>query len=90
MANTLDLVLTESLEPFKIGTILPGNYILDHCVVNCTLSLEITILKKQTIIFRKITRIDMTKLAEEMNLDSITMNNLNEFVGQLETTCSQH
>ena len=27
MGNTLDLVLTESLEPFKIKTILPGNYI---------------------------------------------------------------
>ena len=85
MGNTLDLVLTEYLEPFKMETILPGNYISGHCAVNCTISLEKTILKKQTIRFRKIIKIDMTKLVEEMNLDSITTNNLDEFVGQLET-----
>ena len=85
MGNTLHLVLTESSEPFKIETILPGNYISDHCAVNCTISLEKTILKKQTIKFRKINKIDTTKLVKDMNLDSITMNNLEEFVEQLET-----
>ena len=39
MGNILDLVLTESSEPFRIETILPGNYISDHCTVNCTISL---------------------------------------------------
>ena len=72
MGTTLDLVLT-------------GNYISDHCAVNCTISLEKTFLKKQIIRFRKINKINMTKLVKEMNLDSITTNNLDEFVGQLET-----
>ena len=39
MGNTLDLVLTESSEPFKIETILQGNYISDHCAFNYTISL---------------------------------------------------
>ena len=56
MANTLDLVLTESLKPFKVETILPGNYTSDYCAVNCTISLEKTVLKMQTIRFRKIKR----------------------------------
>ena len=39
IGNTHDLVLTESSGPFKIETILPGNYISDHCTVNCNISL---------------------------------------------------
>ena len=76
MGNTLDLVLIESSEPFKIQTILPGNYISDHCTVNCTISLEKMILEKQTIKFKKINKIDITKLIEDMNLDSIRTYNL--------------
>ena len=40
--------------------------------------------KKQTIKFRKINKKDITKLVKDMNLDSIAMNNLEEFVDQLE------
>ena len=42
------------------------------------------ILKKQTIKFRKINKIDISTLVEDMNLDSV--NNLEEFVHQLETS----
>ena len=85
MGNTLDLVLTEYSEPFKIETILPRNYTSDHWTVNCTISLTETTLKKQTIRFRKINKVDITKLVEDMNLDSIMTNNLEELVDQLET-----
>ena len=70
MGNTLDLLLTESSDPFKIKSILPGNYISDHCTVNCTISLEKTILKKQTIKFRKSNKIDITKFIVDINLTS--------------------
>ena len=43
------------------------------------------ILKKQTIKFRKINKIDITTLVEDMTLDSFMMNNLEECVDQLET-----
>ena len=76
IGNTLNLVLTESSEPFKIETILPGNYISDHYTVNCIISLEKMILKKQTIKFRKINKIDITTLVENMNLASVVMNSL--------------
>ena len=42
-------------------------------------------LKKQTIKFRKINKIDITNLVEDMNLDSIMTDNLEECVDQLET-----
>ena len=85
IGNTLNLVLMEFSEPFKIETILPGNYISDHCTVNCTISLEKMILKKQTIKFRKINKIDIITLVEDMSLDSFVTNNLDKFVDQLET-----
>ena len=65
IGNTLDLVQIESSEPFKIETILSGNYISDHCTANCTISLEKMILKKQTIKFRKINKTDIITLVEE-------------------------
>ena len=85
IGNTLDLVLTESSEPFKIETILPGKYISDHCTVNCIISLKKMILKKHTKKFTKINKTDITKLVEDMKLDSIVTDNLEEFVDQLET-----
>ena len=44
------------------------------------------ILKKQTIGFRKVNKKVITKLVEDMNLDSVTTDSLEEFVDQLETT----
>ena len=60
IVNTINLLLAGSSEPFKIETILLGNYISDHCTVNCTISLEKMILKKQTIKIRKINKMDVT------------------------------
>ena len=85
IGNTLNLVRIESSGPFNIEAILPGNYISDHCSVNYTISFEKMILRKQTITFKKINKIDITTLVEDMNLDPIVMNNLEEFVDQLET-----
>ena len=43
-------------------------------------------LKKKTIRFKRINKIDLTKLVGDMNIDSITTNNLEEFVEQLDTS----
>ena len=40
MGNTVNLVLTESSELFKLKKIHPGNYISDQFTANCTISLE--------------------------------------------------
>ena len=83
--NTLDLVMTEVLGKLNVLKCQTGAYLSDHCSIMTQVAMERMDIEKQTITYRKVNKIDIDCMSDEIksDLEGLQPLNLNKMVRNL-------
>lgn len=83
--QSLDLVITETVNGVKVHSCKPGPYISDHCVVKTILNIKKESVISKTITFRNFKDIDQLQFSNDLKSISIENDvNINDYVDQFE------
>ena len=69
--NTLDLAITESFGTLKVKACQPGNFISDHCIVQCWVSITRNVIQCKEVTYRKLVDINIECLVHDMKLEDL-------------------
>ena len=76
--NILDLVLTETFSALQIKACQPGDFISDHCTVQCWVSITRNVIQHKAITYRKMGDIKIEGLVDDMKLEDLAkINDIN-------------
>ena len=69
--NTLDLVITETFGPLQVKACQTGNFISDHCIVQCWVSITRNVIQCKEVTYRKLDDINIECLVDDMKLEDL-------------------
>ena len=69
--NTLDLVLTETFSPLQVKACQAGDFISDHCIVQCWVSITRNVIQCKAVTYRKLDDINIECLVDDMKLEDL-------------------
>ena len=69
--NTLDLVITKSFCPLQVKAFQAGNFISDHCIVQCWVSITRNAIQCKEVTYRKLVDINIECLVDDMKLEDL-------------------
>ena len=69
--NTLDLVITETFGPLQVKACQAGNFISDHCIVQCWVSITRDVIQCKEVTYRKLVDINIECLVDDMKLEDL-------------------
>ena len=65
--NTLDLLISRTLNSNRIQDVRPGTYFSDHCLALFTINISVPQLSRKKVSFRKTKAIDITAFMEDLS-----------------------
>ena len=69
--NTLDLLLTETFSPLQVKACQAGDFISDHCIVQCWVSITRNNIQCKAVTYRKLDDINVECLVDDMKLEDL-------------------
>ena len=69
--NTLDLVITETFSPLRVKACQAGDFISDHCIVQCWVSVTRNVIQCKEVTYRKLDDINIECLVDDMKLEDL-------------------
>ena len=69
--NTLDLVIIETFGPLQVKACQVGNFISDHCIVQCWVSITRNVIQCKEVTYRKLDDINIECLVDDMKLGDL-------------------
>ena len=89
--NTLDLIITELAAEVQIKNVYCGPYVSDHCIITCICNIPKTKMITKQIKYRDFNKVNMTEMIEDINLDSINLDNenLEELMSEFRSVCGK-
>ena len=69
--NILDLVMTETFSALQVKACQAGDFISDHCIVQCWVSLTRNVIQHKAVTYRKLGDINMEGLVDDMKLEEL-------------------
>ena len=66
LGNTLDVFLSEISSDITIHSCIPGPFISDHCMVECTTSMPCRDIIQKSVTFRRIKDIEVVQFANDV------------------------
>ena len=69
--NILDLVMTETFSALQIKACQAGDFISDHCIVQCWVSITRNVIQHKAITYRKLGDINIECLVDDMKLEDL-------------------
>ena len=90
--NTIDLIATQSGSTLDVTSCTCGPYLLDHCVLNCTMCVVHEEKIRKSITYRKagLIKININKFITDCDLLNITRSEVNEMVNAFNNQLKMH
>lgn len=71
--NTLDLLISRTLDSSIIQDVRPGNYLSDHCFTFLAINFSMPQLRRMKVSFRKVKAIDTTAFMDDLSASELCL-----------------